>query len=92
MKVDTLDLKVARIHRMPSEGAIRAFVDLTVNNSILLKGFRVVNGERGLFVTMPQDKGKNNRWYNTVDCLSSDVRSLISQFILTAFKEETENN
>lgn len=89
---EALNLKVARIYKLPSEGAIKAFVDLSVNDSLLIKGFRIVEGPKGLFVTMPQDKGKNDRWYNTVDCLSKRIRFTVTDFILNAYQQDRSQN
>ena len=89
METDTLDIKVARIYRLQREGAIIAFVDLSVNGLILIKGFRIVKGPQGLFVTMPQEKAKRTqRWYNTVRCLSKNTLRTIEGCILEAYKCE----
>ena len=85
---DSINLKIKRIHKLPNNGAIKAFVDLCVNDAFLIKGLRIVDGPRGLFVTMPQDKGKNDRWYNTVDCLSPNIRSVVTDFVLAAYKQD----
>jgi len=87
MSLQNSNFRIKRIHRMENSRAIKAFVDLVVDDAILIKGLRVVNGPRGLFVTMPQEKGKNNQWYNTVDCLSNDIKSSIVDCVLTAYKD-----
>jgi len=85
---EDLNIKVARIYKIPKEGAIKAFVDVSVNDALLIKGFRVVSGPSGLFVTMPQEKGKNERWYNTVHCLSNDIRAFVANRVLEAYQQE----
>lgn len=85
---EELSIKVARIYKLPKEGAIKAFVDVNINDVLLIKGFRIVGGPRGLFVTMPQEKGKNDRWYNTVHCLSNDIRAFVADRVLEAYQRE----
>ncbi len=48
-------LSVKRINRMGGEGTLRAFCDLEIAGSFLVKGVRVVvvEGKNGLFVSMP---------------------------------------
>ncbi len=89
MATASMDFKVTRIHRLEKEGAVQAFVDLSVNDTLIIKGLRVVKGSRGLFVTMPQEKGKNDRWYNTVHCLDKEVRTLVNDCVLSAYKQES---
>ena len=85
MTVDTIEIKVIKIHRLTHEGPVKAFVDLAINDDILIKGIRVVEGKKGIFVAMPTEQGKNEKWYERVRCLNQDIRSLISQKVLEAY-------
>jgi stage V sporulation protein G len=85
MPAETIDIKVIKIHRLPPDNRIKAFVDLGINDSLLIKGVRIVQGKKGLFVSMPIEQGKNERWYERVRCLNQDVRSLIAQKVLKAY-------
>ncbi len=89
MSLDALDFKIIKIHRLPEGNQrIKAFVDLGINDTILIKGLRVVDTDKGLFVSMPQEQGKNSRWYEKVRCLNQEVRSRISQKVLEAYKTQ----
>ena len=89
MNQSALEFKVIRVHRLPDNGRIKAFVDMAINDQLLLKGLRIVDGKRGLFVSMPQEKGKDNRWYNSVDCLSAEIRQEINTVVLSAFRQQS---
>jgi len=85
-----LEFKVNRINRIDNpEKNLRAFVDIEVNDSLLVKGLRVLNGQNGLFVKMPQQKGKDNKWYDTVRLLSTDIKDKISGVVLSAYETST---
>ena len=84
----TLDLKVVRVHRLPQNGALKAFVDLSVNDQFLIKGLRIVQGQKGMFVSLPQEQGKDKRWYNIIHCLTKELRTEISDKVMTAYREE----
>ena len=85
MPVETIDVKVIKIHRLQEDGRVKAFVDLGINDVLLIKGLRIVQGKKGLFVSMPVEQGKNERWYERVRCLNQDIRSLIAQKVLEAY-------
>lgn len=85
MTIETLDIKVLKIYRLPKDSRVKAFVDLGINDVLLIKGLRVVEGKKGLFVSMPTEQGKNERWYERVRCLDQDFRSLVSQKVLEAY-------
>ena len=88
MAISTLEVKVVRVHRLPEGGRMKAFVDVSINEQILIKGLRIVEGKNGLFVSMPQEKGKDNRWYNSIDCLSQDLLQEISAIVLSAYHQK----
>ncbi|MFC1709563.1 septation protein SpoVG family protein [Candidatus Omnitrophota bacterium] len=85
---EELKFKVTRLHRIDGEGNLRAFVDIALNESLLLKGLRIVEGRNGLFVSMPREKGKDNRWYEMVHPLSKEVKEEISSAVLSAYQPE----
>ncbi len=80
-----VNVTIIKIHRLPQGNRIKAFVDLGINDALLIKGVRVVEGRQGLFVSMPQEQGKNERWYDRVRCLNKEVRGLITQKVLEAY-------
>lgn len=80
-----LSFKVTRMHRLDGEGSLKAYVDIALNESLLLKGLRIVEGRQGLFVSMPREKGKDNRWYETVHPMSKQVKELIANAILSVY-------
>ena len=85
MPVETMEVKVIKIHRLTQESRIKAFVDLSVNDALLIKGIRIVQGKKGLYVSMPIEQGKNERWYERVRCLNEGTKSLIAQKVLDAY-------
>ena len=85
MSIQTIDIKVIKIHRLPLDGRIKAFVDIGINDALLIKGIRIVQGKKGLFVSMPTEQGKNERWYERVRCLNQDIRTLIAHKVLEAY-------
>lgn len=85
MVKEDLKLEVSRLHKLDGTGALRAFCDLSVLNSFVIKGLRVVEGKEGLFVSMPQEAGKDGKWYNTVIPLKREVKDEIERLVLEAY-------
>lgn len=85
MEITALQIKVHKMYCFPGEKPLKAFADISVNNALLIKGVKVIAGRDGLFVSMPQEQGKDNRWYESVRCLKQDMREQISEVVLTAY-------
>ena len=80
-----LKLEVSRLHKLDGKGATKAFCDLSVLDSIVIKGLLVVEGEKGLFVSMPREEGKDGKWYNTVIPLKREIKDEIERLVLEAY-------
>jgi len=80
-----LKLEVSRLHKLEGTGSTKAFCDLSVLDSIVIKGLRIVEGEKGLFVSMPREEGKDGKWYNTVIPLKREIKDEIERLVLEAY-------
>jgi len=85
MVTEELKLAVNRLHKLDGTGHTKAFCDLSVLDSFVIKGLRVVEGEKGLFVSMPQEAGKDGKWYSTVIPLKREVKDEIERLVLEAY-------
>jgi stage V sporulation protein G len=90
MATQELELAVKRITKLNGDGAIKAFCDLDIAGSFLIKGFKVVDGKKGLFVSMPREQGKNGQWYDTVAPLTKEAREQLSEAVLKAYQADAE--
>ncbi len=52
-------VKVERLHPLNGEGPTKAFCDILLMDSFLVKGLRVVDGKEGLFLGFPREQGKD---------------------------------
>ena len=83
-----LDFKVSRLHRFNGEGTTKAICDLAIDEEFLVKGFRVVEGKNGLFVSAPRESGKDGKWYDSAFPLTAQTRKALNEVVLSAYKEE----
>ena len=88
MDASVIDIQVQRMYRFETERPLKAFADIIINDALLIKGVRILEGKKGLFVSMPRELAKDNKWYDTVRCLTQEVREQISKVVLSAYNEE----
>jgi stage V sporulation protein G len=80
------NLKVVRLHRFDGDSKTKAFVDVSIGGYIV-KGLRVVKGQKGLFLAMPQEKSKDGKWYNSFYPVTKEARSSLNDLVLAAYEE-----
>ena len=87
METKTLEIQVQRMYRFESDRPLKAFADIIINDALLIKGIKVLEGKNGLFVSMPQEQAKDKKWYDSVRCLTQDAREQVTEAVLSVYKE-----
>jgi DNA-binding cell septation regulator SpoVG len=82
-----MQVKVSRLYRIDNNSGVIAFVDIVIDESLLIKGYRIIKGNK-LFVSPPREKSKDGRWYNIIQAIGNETKDLISDTILNAYSTE----
>lgn len=81
-------MKIVRMNPVQINGndTLRAFFDVETNDNIILKGFRLMNGSKGLFISAPAEKGKDGKYYETV-ILPPEARNSIQKIAIEIYNK-----
>ena len=90
MKTTKPIIKVERVHFLEGDGPTKAFCDLLILDTFIVKGLRVVQGKEGLFLAMPQEQGRDGKWYSTFYCASKEMHKGLQELVLEAYSEKKE--
>ena len=82
-----------------SWGKVRAFFDIMTDEGFTIKGFKIIEGINGLFVSMPSQKGTNQQgedeWFDTI-WVEKELRDKLNQLAVESygsqFKETLDNS
>ena len=79
-----------RVHPLSnSSSKLRAFADVTINDQITMKGFKVMDGSNGLFASAPSHQAKDGKWYPDVTFQDEDLEKNVQKAIVDAYKMAT---
>lgn len=65
----------------------KAFVDLELDETLVIKGLTLVDGENGLFLSFPSTKGKDGKYYNSVYSLDKEWQKLLTDACVKKYNE-----
>ena len=79
-------MKIIRMNPLKSDGSGKtaAFFDIQTNDGIIIKGFRLINGSNGLFLSSPDQKGKDGKYYETVT-LPKEMKGELEKMAIEEF-------
>jgi stage V sporulation protein G len=69
------------------DSKLRAFAHVVLNGALRLTGLKVVEGENGLFVAYPSEKGKDGQFYDIVHPTNRETRNVIQDAVLGSYEQ-----
>lgn len=65
----------------------KAFIDLKLDDTLVIKGLTLVEGEKGLFLSFPSTKGKDGKYYNSIYSLDKEWTQLLQDACVKKYNE-----
>ena len=81
-------MKITRMHK-GSYGKVKAFFDVEVDG-FTIKGFKIVEGTNGLFVSFPSQQNKDGDYNDTV-WADKELKAELHSMALEVYESETTN-
>ena len=80
-------MKIARMNKLDGNNSkMVAFFDIETDDEILIKGFKLINGTNGLFISSPDDKGKDGKYYESVS-LPKEMKSTVQKMAIDEYNK-----
>jgi len=76
-------MKIERMNK-GSWGKVRAFFDLNTTEGFIIKGFKIIEGINGLFVSMPSQKGSDGEYYDSI-YTNKELREELNKLALDVY-------
>ena len=67
---------------------LKAFCDVCFAGQFVAKGFKIVDGKNGLFVSMPSQKNKNDEYQDTIFPITKESREDLISKVLEAYNKK----
>lgn len=89
-KLSVLDITDVKVVPIRGEGATRAMASVTFGEAFTVHGLRVVEGENGLFVAMPQRRDAQGNYRDVAHPITAEMRGVLSSFVLEEYQRVME--
>lgn len=82
------EITEVRIYKSKGNGSVKAYASVSFDNEFVVKGLKVVEGERGLWVSMPSRRLKDGSFQDIFHPVSREARDKIVDAVLKAYQEQ----
>lgn len=81
-------MEITEIKVFPTRdgGRLKAYATVVFDNCFIIRDLKVIEGQKGLFVSMPSRKRKDGSFRDIVHPLNVDMRTKIEQGIIEEFE------
>ncbi|MFH0931259.1 MAG: septation regulator SpoVG [Candidatus Zixiibacteriota bacterium] len=70
------------------EEKLKAFANITFDNAFVIRGLKVINGNKGNFISMPSRKRSDGTHQDIAHPVNNEMRRLIEEKVLQAYESE----
>ena len=78
-------MKISRM-KVGSWRKLKAFFDIETEEGFIIKGFKIVDGIKGLFVSMPSEKDKEGEYNDTVMIFDKKLREKLRDLAINHYE------
>ena len=85
-----LGVEVVDIRKFAGSGNLKATADIRFGESLVVKGFSVMTGKSGIFVSMPRKASKDGTWSDILTPTNRVFKNEIEEKVLEAYDREVD--
>lgn len=73
-----------------NDNKLKAFASITLDNMIVIRGLKIIEGAKGLFVAMPSRRRPDGTFQDIAHPINNDARSWLEKKVIAAYEKEKE--
>ncbi len=70
------------------EDKLKGFANVTFDNAFVIRGMKIISGNKGYFISMPSRKRPDGTHQDVAHPVNNETRRMIEEKILAAYEEE----
>ena len=82
--MEITDVKVIPV----DDEKLKAFVSIVLDQCFVVTDIKIINGPKGLFVSMPSKKRKDGSFKDIAHPLNNQTRQYLEERVLTVYKKQ----
>lgn len=86
---NALDISV-KIYPQAGKGNLLAFASATIGGCFAVNGIRIMDSEKGKFVSMPQNKGNDGKYHDICCPTTKEMRQALNAAVLGEYQKSQE--
>ena len=86
-----MEITEVKVYPAKENGRLKAYATVVFDNDFIVRDLKIIEGNKGLFVSMPSRRRKDGTFRDIVHPLNSDTRTKIEDAIIKEFNRLLES-
>jgi stage V sporulation protein G len=75
-----------------NEERLKGFANITFDNAFVIRGLKIINGSKGLFISMPSKRRSDGSFQDIAHPINPETRKMIEDTVLNAYNSEVDGD
>ena len=85
-------MKITEIRvSLRDDNKLKAFASITLDDCFVVRGLKIIEGAKGVFVAMPSRKRPDGTYQDVAHPINNETRDWMEELIVKAYEEELAN-
>ena len=86
-----MEITEVKVFSAKDGGRLKAYATVVFDNSFIIRDLKIIEGNKGLFVSMPSRKRKDGTFRDIVHPLNAETRQMIEDRVIREFDQVVES-
>ena len=86
-----MEITEVKVFSAKDGGRLKAYATVVFDNSFIIRDLKIIEGNKGLFVSMPSRKRKDGTFRDIVHPLNAETRQMIEDRVIKEFDQAAES-
>lgn len=81
-----MQITEVKVYPVKESGRLKAYATIVFDNNFIIRDLKIIEGDKGFFVSMPSRRRKDGSFRDIVHPLNSDTRTMIENMVIQEYK------
>ena len=81
-----MQITEVKVYPVKESGRLKAYATIVFENNFVIRDLKIIEGDKGFFVSMPSRRRKDGSFRDIVHPLNSDTRTMIENMVIEEYK------
>jgi len=82
-----MEITEVKVYPAKDDSKLKAYATIVFDGDFIIRDLKIIEGEKGLFVSMPSRRMKDGSFRDIVHPLNAETRSMIENAVIAEYKK-----